>query len=134
MDDLEGPDVRLAVSSVPLDQGQTAEEWAISWCTLYSDPGTDCATAPTRWPRVVVGSASGWVDWDGTATGASVAEGGRLFEAVVVSGGRGYSFSLDGAHRAPVVRGADGVGDVRPVIGRRRLAFAAALAVSRHRR
>ena len=52
----------------------------------------------TTWAPIAIGSAMGYVDLDGVpAFQGSIKPGGPLFDAVVVTDGRGYKFTLDGA-------------------------------------
>ncbi len=85
---LTGGDVRFSGTSQTLATGQTADEWLAAYAG-----GTDRAT----WPTIPIGGQTGYITADGVAAaGGTIAPGGRMFDAVVVSGDRAYNFNMDG--------------------------------------
>jgi hypothetical protein len=95
LDVIRGSDIRLVAASQPLVQGQTADDWYRAYCT--SGAVTGCATAPTGWTHVTIDRQSGYVDLDGlVASGGTMVPGGRIYDAIVVSHGRAYAFTMDG--------------------------------------
>jgi len=90
LDAIGGDEALLAVASAPLKAGQSPEEWLAPYCRSGSS-GAACGRA------ISIGDATGYVAEDGSsAEGGTVATGGVIFDAAVVSGGRGYVFILDG--------------------------------------
>jgi hypothetical protein len=91
LDELRGATVRFAGTSQPLATGQTPEAWLAAYAAQ------SCLGQPSTWPTVAIGAATGYL----TANGCEVpdppiAKGGRIFDAVVVVGGRAYDFTMDG--------------------------------------
>jgi hypothetical protein len=85
---LTGGDVRFSGTSQALATGQTADQWLAAYAG-----GTDRAT----WPTIPIGGETGYITSDGVAAaGGTIAPGGRMFDAVVVSGDRAYNFNMDG--------------------------------------
>jgi hypothetical protein len=91
LDELRGATARFAGSSQPLAPGETADQWLAAYAT------SACITPRSSWPSVDIGSATGLIDSDGCeAPDPPIGKGGPLFDAVVVVGGRAYSFTMDG--------------------------------------
>lgn len=95
-DELTGSDVRFSGAAQALASGQTAD----AWLRDYGSPVGALAgqgSGPADWPTVTIGGVPGWIDIDDRAASAgTVAPGGRIFDAVVVSGGYGFNFNMDG--------------------------------------
>lgn len=90
LDKLENAEMRLAVASAPLAEGQTPEAWLAPYCRSGA-AGTSCGR------EVTIGGHVGHMDEDGaSASGGTVATNGFIYDAVVVVEGRGYIFILDG--------------------------------------
>ena len=91
LDELRGSVARFVGASQPLAAGQTADEW------LAAFSAGSCLGLPANWRSVAIGAAEGLIDADGCdAPGAPLGKGGQLFDAVVISGGRAYNFTMDG--------------------------------------
>ncbi len=91
LDELRGSTARFVAASQPLLPGQTAKEW------LKAFSVGSCLGDTSNWHSVAIGTASGLIDADGCdAPGAPLGKGGQLFDAVVVTGGRAYNFTMDG--------------------------------------
>ena len=85
---LTGGDVRFSGASQALAGGQTGDEWLRAYAG-----GADRAS----WPTIPIGDATGYITANGVAAaGGTIAPGGRMFDAVVVSGDRAYNFNMDG--------------------------------------
>lgn len=98
LDVIEGADTRLVASSQPLATGQSPEAWYQAYCAGGQEVTNACRDYATTWAPIAIGSAMGYVDLDGVpALQGSIKPGGPLFDAVVVTDGRGYKFTLDGA-------------------------------------
>jgi hypothetical protein len=95
-DELTGPGIRFSGAAQALAGGQTAD----AWLRDYGSPIGALAgqgSGPADWPTVTIGGVPGWIDIDDRAASAgTVAPGGRIFDAVVVSGGYGFNFNMDG--------------------------------------
>jgi hypothetical protein len=91
LDDLRGSTVRFAGTSQPLAAGQTPEEWLASYAA------GSCLGPPSSWPTVPIGTATGQITANGCeAPGPPLGKGGRIFDAVVIVGGRAYNFTMEG--------------------------------------
>jgi hypothetical protein len=91
IDELQGATVRFAGTSQPLAEGQTAEDWLNAYAPAA------CVGPRETWATVPIGSAIGYITADGCEVpDPPIAKGGRLFDAVVVVGGRAYNFTMDG--------------------------------------
>ena len=98
LDVIEGAGTRLVASSQPLAAGQSPEAWYQAYCAGGQEVTNACRDYATTWAPIAIGSAMGYVDLDGVpALQGSIKPGGPLFDAVVVTDGRGYEFTLDGA-------------------------------------
>lgn len=87
-DELSNSTARFSGASQPLSKGQTADQWM----TAYANGG-----ATSSWATVAIGGQAGKITFDGVpAAGGTVAPGGVMFDSVVVVGGRGYNFNMDG--------------------------------------
>jgi hypothetical protein len=91
LDELHGSTVRFAGTSQPLATGQTPEAW------LAAHAAESCLGEPSSWPTVPIGTATGYITADGCEVpDPPIAKGGRIFDAVVIVGGRAYDFTMDG--------------------------------------
>jgi len=91
LDAIESDEALLAAASTPLGAGQTPDQWLAPYCRSGASAGGPCGR------EITIGGVTGYVSHDGVpAEGGTVATGGRIFSAAVVTGGRGYSFTLDG--------------------------------------
>ncbi len=91
LDELRGSTARFVGASQPLAAGQTADQW------LDAYDARACLGPRASWLEVPIGGTTGWIDADGCpATGATIVPNGRLFDAVVIVGGRAYNFTMDG--------------------------------------
>ena len=87
LDIIKKSDVRLVMSSQPLDQGQTPAAWYQAECDC------DVATMDT----IDIDGATGYRDADGSRPpNPGIVPDGVIYGAEVVSGGRGYQFVMDG--------------------------------------
>ena len=95
-DELAGADIRFSGAAQPLAIGQTADAWVLD----YGSPVAALAGqggSPADWPTVTIGGLQGWIDVnDAAASGGAIIPGARIFDAVVVSGGYGFNFNMDG--------------------------------------
>jgi hypothetical protein len=95
-DEVTGPGIRFSGAAQALAGGQTAD----AWLRDYGSPIGALAgqgSGPADWPTVTIGGEQGWIDIDDRAASAgTVAPGGRIFDAVVVSGDYGFNFNMDG--------------------------------------
>jgi hypothetical protein len=91
LDELRGATARFVGSSQPLANGQTADQWLAAYAV------SACITPRSSWPTVAIGASTGLIDADGCeAPDPPLGKGGPLFDAVVISDGRAYSFTMDG--------------------------------------
>jgi hypothetical protein len=96
LDVVQGSAARLIAASQSLAAGQTPNDWYVAYCAL-SGRVPDCARAVTIWPPITIGGQPGLIDIDGDpALPSSIGVGKPMYDAVVVTGGRGYEFTLDG--------------------------------------
>jgi hypothetical protein len=80
--------VRFSGASQPLADGQTPD----AWLAAYATPND-----PASLPTLTVDGATGVITADDVAAaGGTISPGGRMFDLVVVSGGRAYNFNMDG--------------------------------------
>jgi hypothetical protein len=95
-DELKGAEIRFSGASQALAAGQTAD----AWLRAYGSPVTALAGNggdPATWPKVSIDGLDGLIDIDGgPADGGMVPNGGRMFDAVVISGRLAYNFNMDG--------------------------------------
>ena len=91
LDELRGSTARFAGAS----QALAAEETADQWLATYGVGS--CLGPQAQWPHVTIGTGTGLVDANGcVAPGPPFGKGGRLFDAVVIVGGRAYNFAMGG--------------------------------------
>jgi len=91
LDELRGSTARFVGASQALAADETAEQWLATYGV------GSCLGPQAEWPRVTIGTATGLVDANGcVAPGPPFGKGGRLFDAVVIFGGRAYNFAMDG--------------------------------------
>ena len=91
LDELVGSTARFVGASQALLPGQSADAW------LQAFSAGSCLGVPANWHPVSIGGLDGLIDADGCdAPGAPLGKGGQLFDAVVVTGGRAYNFTMDG--------------------------------------
>jgi len=84
-------------ASQPIAAGKSADDWFTDYCVINGGAAADCGSATSRWTPIQLASGSGWVDTDGEPSPPNgIAAGGIVFDAVAVSGNRGYEFTLDG--------------------------------------
>jgi hypothetical protein len=87
-DELKGTDIRFSGAAQLLAKGQTADQWLAAYAA-----GGDVAS----WPTVTIDGLPGRIDYDGgPASGGTIVPGGRMFDAVVVSGTFAFNFNMDG--------------------------------------
>lgn len=86
-DRLESAKAGFRGTSQPLAKGQSADEWLHDY--LDSEP-TGCG----KRERVPVGDQTGTIGLNGCAGQGRL--GGKVFDLVVVSGHRGYNFTMEG--------------------------------------
>jgi hypothetical protein len=97
LDTLAGTDARFVAASQPLAGGKSADDWYTDYCVINGGSSLDCGSATSRWQPIQIGGVSGYLDSDGEHSPPNgIAADGIVFDAVVVSGGRGYEFTLDG--------------------------------------
>ena len=91
LDELRGSSARFVGASQPLAAGETADQW-------LDEYGVGACLGPrANWLSVPIGSATGLLDADGCpAPNGTIVVDGRLFDAVVIVGGRAYNFTMDG--------------------------------------
>lgn len=94
VDLLLAPGVRLVGSSQPLAAGQSADDWIRAYLAVQT-PCTGERPAPEA---ATIDGQQGVIDQNGCSTDGfgGIVPGGRLFDAFVVKGDRGYQFTLDG--------------------------------------
>ena len=91
LDELQGATARFVGASQPLAAGQSADQWLAAYAAGA------CITPRSSWLTVPIGTATGYIDADGCeAPDPPLGKGGPLFDAVVIVGGRAYSFTMDG--------------------------------------
>jgi hypothetical protein len=91
LDELRGSTARFVGASQLLPIDVMSDQWLATYGVGA------CVGPPASWPSVPIGTATGLIDADGCiAPGAPYGKGGRLFDAVVVVGGRAYNFAMDG--------------------------------------
>ena len=91
LDELRGSTARFAGASRALAADETADQWLATYGV------GSCLGAQAEWPRVTIGTATGLVDANCcVAPGPPFGKGGRLFDAVVIVGGRAYNFAMEG--------------------------------------
>lgn len=85
--------VRFMGTSQPLASGQSAAEWI----QAFVDRNTPCTgEAPTP-EQTSIGGQPGIIDQNGCLSAHDPRSlGGRIYDVVVVVGGRGYDFEMDG--------------------------------------
>jgi hypothetical protein len=88
-DRLENGTAGFRGTSQPLAKDQTPAEWLADY--LASGPQVDCGEQE----HVPVGDAAGTITLNGCAGQGRL--GGQVFDVAVVSGGRGYDFTMEGA-------------------------------------
>ena len=87
-DALTGGQMRFSGAAQLLAPGQTPDQWLATYAA-----GGD----PASWPTVRIADQTGRIDYDGgPAAGGTIAPGGRMFDAVVVSGNVAFNFNMDG--------------------------------------
>jgi hypothetical protein len=86
-DRLESAKAGFRGTSQPLADGQSAEQWLHDYLAL--EP-TGCGERE----RVAVGDQTGTIGLNGCAGQGRL--GGKVFDLVVVSGRRGYNFTMEG--------------------------------------
>jgi len=96
--DVLGDDaLRLTITSVRLDPGVSADDWARTFCafarTKWSPP---CADSPGNWERVPIGDDTGWLTVNGDSSAQFPEADSRLFQATAVKDGRAYEIRLQG--------------------------------------
>jgi hypothetical protein len=98
LDTLQSQSARFVAASQPLADGQTADAWYQAYCTLGRLSSEACAAVPGSWSTIEIGSLTGYATLDGERSlPGSIVPGASVFDAVVVTDGRGYEFTLDGA-------------------------------------
>jgi hypothetical protein len=97
LDTLAGTDARFVAASQPLADGKSADDWYTDYCVINGGSSLDCGSASSRWQPIEIGGVTGYLDSDGEHSPPNgIAADGIVFDAAVVSGGRGYEFTLDG--------------------------------------
>jgi len=96
LDALQSKTERFVVSTQRLNPGDSANDWLLRMCRLYEAGWVQCDTALPTWPVITVGAATGRIFQNGVGGGAMPVDGGRVFDAFMVIGDRGYEVTLDG--------------------------------------
>jgi hypothetical protein len=97
LDSLTGADVRFVATSQRLPAGQTSAQWLRAYCELGGQGPTTCADVTNVWELIQIAGLNAYVDTNGIpAGGGTVFPGGKLFEALLVTGDRAYVLTMDG--------------------------------------
>ncbi len=97
LDVLGNDQLRLSVTSFPLGEGETADEWAHAFCAVAANVWSrPCDQAPGAWETVPLKSGTAWIIVNGETAGAFPQNDSRLFLATTVTGGRAYEIRLEG--------------------------------------
>lgn len=85
--------VRFMGTSQPLASGQSGAEWV----QAYVDRNTPCTGEGPTPEQTLIGGQPGTIDQNGCLSAHDPRSlGGRVYDVVVVVGGRGYNFEMDG--------------------------------------
>lgn len=101
LDDLHSSEVRLVAASQPVGE-KSGPEWIAD---LASSTGQSCRGSSVLPATIPVGSEVGTVTLNGCrAAGGGIAPSGIVYDVLVVSGNRGYDFTVDGIVDAAYVQ------------------------------
>lgn len=97
LDAIQTSDARFVAAGQKLEAGETAEQWLKAYCLASGTDAGKCATVPGSWQPIKIAGSDAYIDLDGVAAWpGTITPGGKIFDAVVVSGATGWAFTLDG--------------------------------------
>jgi hypothetical protein len=97
LDAIQTTDARFVAAGQKLAAGQTAGQWLKGYCLAGAAGAGQCDSVPQSWEPIKIGGTDGYIDLNGVAAWpGTIAPGGKIFDAVVVSGSTAWAFTLDG--------------------------------------
>ena len=110
LDAIQTTDARFVAAGQKLAAGQTAGQWLKAYCLAGAKDAGQCDSVPQSWEPITIAAlqyapgtldpttdAAAYIDLDGVAAWpGTIAPGGKIFDAVVVSGSTAWAFTLDG--------------------------------------
>jgi len=103
LDAIQTSQARFVAAGQRLATGETAAQWLKAYCLGAAKDTGQCDTVPQSWVPIKIAGSDAYIDLNGVpAAPGTITPGGKVFDAVVVSGITGWAFTLDGEVDRPM--------------------------------